>query len=53
MKGLIVCICAAMSTVFTPAASGASEMKDMGKVMGMLKPRVQGKADMGLSTGKP
>jgi uncharacterized protein YqeY len=22
-------------------------MKDMGKVMGMLKPRVQGRADMG------
>ena len=27
--------------------TGASEMKDMGKVMGMLKPQVQGKADMG------
>ncbi len=30
------------------AATGASEMKDMGKVMGMVKPKVQGKADMGL-----
>jgi uncharacterized protein len=30
------------------SATGASEMKDMGKVMGMVKPRVQGKADMGL-----
>ncbi|MDX1455046.1 MAG: GatB/YqeY domain-containing protein [Gammaproteobacteria bacterium] len=29
------------------AASGASEMKDMGKVMGQLKPKIQGKADMG------
>ncbi|MEA1889530.1 MAG: GatB/YqeY domain-containing protein [Pseudomonadota bacterium] len=26
--------------------SGASSMKDMGKVMGMLKPLLQGKADM-------
>ena len=29
------------------AQSGASSMKDMGKVMGMLKPKLQGKADMG------
>ena len=29
------------------AATGAASMKDMGKVMGMLKPRVQGRADMG------
>ncbi|PCJ33851.1 MAG: glutamyl-tRNA amidotransferase [Moraxellaceae bacterium] len=27
--------------------SGAEGMKDMGKVMGILKPQVQGKADMG------
>jgi len=27
--------------------TGASEMKDMGKVMGVLKPKMQGKADMG------
>lgn len=27
--------------------SGASEMKDMGKVMGQLKPKIQGRADMG------
>jgi hypothetical protein len=27
--------------------TGASEMKDMGKVMGILKPKMQGKADMG------
>ena len=27
--------------------TGASEMKDMGKVMGVLKPQIQGKADMG------
>ena len=26
--------------------SGANSMKDMGKLMGMLKPRLQGKADM-------
>lgn len=28
-------------------ATGASSMKDMGKVMGMIKPKVQGRADMG------
>ena len=27
-------------------ASGASQMSDMGKVMGQLKPKVQGRADM-------
>jgi hypothetical protein len=29
------------------SATGAESMKDMGKVMGMLKPKVQGRADMG------
>ncbi|WP_417761224.1 GatB/YqeY domain-containing protein [Shewanella sp.] len=29
------------------ATTGASSMADMGKVMGALKPKVQGKADMG------
>lgn len=29
------------------AASGASAMSDMGRVMGVLKPQVQGRADMG------
>lgn len=29
------------------AATGAESMKDMGKVMGVLKPKVQGRADMG------
>lgn len=28
-------------------SSGAQSMQDMGKVMGILKPQVQGKADMG------
>ncbi len=28
-------------------STGASEMKDMGKVMGQLKPKIQGRADMG------
>jgi len=28
-------------------ASGASSVRDMGKVMGLLKPRLQGRADMG------
>ena len=29
------------------AATGAASMKDMGKVMGMVKPKVQGRGDMG------
>jgi uncharacterized protein YqeY len=29
------------------AESGAAGMKDMGKVMGLLRPKVQGRADMG------
>jgi uncharacterized protein YqeY len=29
------------------AATGAGSIKDMGKVMGVLKPRLQGRADMG------
>ena len=29
------------------AATGAASIKDMGKVMGVLKPKVQGRADMG------
>jgi uncharacterized protein YqeY len=28
-------------------ATGASSIKDMGKVMGQLKPKLQGRADMG------
>lgn len=28
--------------------SGAQSMKDMGKVMGILKPQIQGRADMGI-----
>jgi len=29
------------------AATGAASMKDMGKVMGMVKPKAQGRTDMG------
>jgi uncharacterized protein YqeY len=29
------------------AATSAASMKDMGKVMGVLKPKVQGRTDMG------
>ena len=32
--------------------SGASSMQDMGKVMALLKPKVQGRADMGSISGK-
>lgn len=34
------------------ATTGASAMKDMGKVMGILKPKLAGKADMGAVSGK-
>ncbi len=33
------------------STSGASEMKDMGKVMGILKPKLQGRADMSAVSG--
>lgn len=33
------------------SASGAESMKDMGKVMGLLKPQLQGRADMGAVSG--
>ena len=32
--------------------TGATSMKDMGKVMGKLKPQLQGRADMGAVSGK-
>ncbi len=32
-------------------ASGAESIKDMGKVMGLLKPKLQGRADMGKVSG--
>ena len=32
--------------------TGASGMKEMGKVMGILKPKLQGRADMGAVSGK-
>ena len=34
------------------AATGASSVKDMGKVMAVLKPKLQGRADMGQIGGK-
>jgi uncharacterized protein YqeY len=34
------------------SATGASSMQDMGKVMGQLKPKLQGRADMGAVSGK-
>lgn len=34
------------------AQTGASSMKEMGQVMGVIKPQVQGKADMGQLSGK-
>lgn len=33
-------------------ATGASSIKDMGKVMGQLKPKIQGRADMGTVSQK-
>lgn len=32
--------------------TGAESMKDMGKVMGLLKPKIQGRADMGAVSGQ-
>ncbi|MGB2249116.1 MAG: GatB/YqeY domain-containing protein [Alcanivorax sediminis] len=34
------------------ASTGAAGMQDMGKVMGILKPQLQGRADMGAASGK-
>ncbi|HBP67434.1 MAG TPA: glutamyl-tRNA amidotransferase, partial [Alcanivorax sp.] len=34
------------------ARTGASGMQDMGKVMGVLKPQLQGRADIGAASGK-
>ena len=34
------------------ATTGAAEMKDMGKLMGALKPKLQGRADMGMVSAK-
>ncbi|MHB1140307.1 MAG: GatB/YqeY domain-containing protein [Sulfuricaulis sp.] len=34
------------------ATTGAGSIKDMGKVMGVLKPKLQGRADMGLVGSK-
>jgi hypothetical protein len=34
------------------ATTGAAAIKDMGKVMGILKPQMQGRADMGAVSGK-
>ncbi|MDM7861737.1 GatB/YqeY domain-containing protein [Alteromonas sp. ASW11-36] len=34
------------------AATGAATMQDMGKVMGFLKPKVQGRTDMGALSGQ-
>lgn len=34
------------------AEAGATTVKDMGKVMAILKPKVQGRADLGLVSGK-
>ena len=34
------------------AATGAESMREMGKVMGVLKPELQGRADMGAVSGR-
>lgn len=34
------------------AESGAESMRDMGKVMGLLKPRLQGRADLGQASAR-
>jgi len=34
------------------SSTGASSMKDMGKIMGIIKPKLAGRADMGAVSGK-
>jgi uncharacterized protein YqeY len=34
------------------AETGAASMKEMGKVMGIIRPKLQGRADMGAVSGK-
>ena len=43
-----------LSNLITEAltASGATSIKDMGKVMGILKPKITGRADMGAVSAK-
>lgn len=43
-----------LSNLITEAltTSGATSIKDMGKVMGMLKPKITGRADMGAVSAK-
>jgi uncharacterized protein YqeY len=43
-----------IDTIINSAISetGASSMKDMGKVMGVVKPQITGRADMGSVSGK-
>ena len=43
-----------VDTLITEAISstGATSIKDMGKVMGLLKPKLAGRADMGAVSGK-
>ncbi len=45
---------AEVDTMITQAISesGAQSMKEMGKVMGLLKPKLQGKTDMGAVSAK-
>jgi len=45
---------AEIETIINSAISetGAASMKDMGKVMGIVKPQITGRADMGAVSGK-
>jgi len=45
---------AEIETIINNAVSetGAASMKDMGKVMGIVKPQITGRADMGAVSGK-
>jgi uncharacterized protein YqeY len=45
---------AEIETIINSAISetGAASMKDMGKVMGIIKPQITGRADMGAVSGK-
>jgi len=46
-RSFAICFFAAVLIAATISEAGASGPKDMGKVMGLVKPKVAGRTDMG------